>query len=95
MKDAEQNFSIPYFGAPHPSSLEGVGTRSSVPVLARGSSQGRNRHTMAERFKISTNLTAEGVAVPELVQKKVRRDDQLSECAEDILGRSEDCFTHP
>ena len=32
---------------------------------------------MAERFAISKNLTAEGVAVPELVKKKVARNDKL------------------
>ena len=31
-----------------------------------------NRSKMAERFAISKNLTAEGVAVPELVKKKAR-----------------------
>ena len=36
-----------------------------------------NRSKMAERFAISKNLTAEGVAVPELVQKKVARNEKL------------------
>merc|ERR1719258_738999 len=31
----------------------------------------------AERFAISKNLTAEGVAVPELVKKKVARNEKL------------------
>jgi large subunit ribosomal protein L7e len=33
---------------------------------------------MADRFRISTNLAAEGVAVPENIQKKVARNDALA-----------------
>jgi len=44
-------------------------------VLKGGSAQ---RHTMADRFKIATNLVAEGVAVPELVKKKAARNDELA-----------------
>jgi len=42
---------------------------------------------MAERYAISKNLTAEGVAVPELVQKKVARNDKLTKEKKDKIAK--------
>ena len=53
-------------------------------MLKGGSAQ---QHTMADRFKIATNLVAEGVAVPELVKKKARPGEKERRGMEGRLER--------